>query len=55
MNILEQFVKDFSQSMMILDKKLPPAKNVRTKELYDKGIGPYQEKGLVKGYLIENL
>ncbi|MDC3172947.1 hypothetical protein OA966_00130 [Alphaproteobacteria bacterium] len=46
--MLKNFVEDFAKSMEIIDKTLPPAVNVKTKKPYQRGIGPYQEKLLVK-------
>ena len=45
--MLKNFVEDFAKSMEVMDKVLPPAVNVRTKEEYEKGIGPYQETLLI--------
>ena len=45
---LEIFVEDFASSMERIDKFVPPAKNPRTGEEYDRGIGPYQEKLLIE-------
>ena len=46
--MLKNFVEDFAKSLEIVDKKVSPAKNARTGEEYDKGIGPYQEKLLIE-------
>ena len=54
MNTLRKFVADFSESIMKIDKEVPPAKNVKTGIEYDRGIGPYQEKLLVQ-YIIQDL
>ena len=45
---LQIFVQDFATSMERIDKIVPPAKNTRTGEEYDRGIGPYQEKLLIE-------
>ena len=52
--MLNQFVIDFAKSMEVVDKTLPPAKNVRTKEEFDRGIGPYQEKLLIE-HVVNNM
>ncbi len=46
--MLKNFVEHFAKSMEIIDKTLPAAVNVKTKKPYQRGIGPYQEKLLVK-------
>ncbi len=38
---LQTFIQDFAVSMERIDKIVPPAKNVRTGEEYERGIGPY--------------
>jgi len=48
MNLLKMFVEDFATSLQKVDKEVPPAKNARTGEEYEKGIGPYQEKLLIE-------
>ena len=45
---LQIFVQDFATSMERIDKIVLPAKNARTGEEYDRGIGPYQEKLLIE-------
>ena len=52
--MLKNFVEDFAKSMEIVDKKLPPAKNARSGEEYEKGIGPYQEKLLIE-HVVSNM
>ena len=52
--LLNQFVIDFAKSMEIVDKTLPPARNVRTREEFDRGIGPYQEKLLIE-HVVNNM
>ena len=52
--MLKNFVKDFAKSMEVVDKILPPAKNARSGEEYEKGIGPYQEKLLIE-HVVSNM
>ena len=52
--MLQNFVKDFAKSMEVVDKILPPAKNARSGEEYEKGIGPYQEKLLIE-HVVSNM
>ena len=52
--MLKNFVEDFAKSLEIVDKKVSPAKNARTGEEYDKGIGPYQEKLLIE-HVVSNM
>lgn len=52
--MLQNFVKDFAKSMEVVDKILPPAKNARSGEEFEKGIGPYQEKLLIE-HVVSNM
>ena len=51
---LQRFVQDFATSMERIDKIVPPAKNAKTGEEYDSGIGPYQKKLLIE-HVVTNL
>ena len=51
---LQKFVQDFASSLERIDKIVPPAKNVRTGEKYERGIGPYQEKLLIE-HIVKDL
>ena len=45
---LQTLVQAFATAMERIDKIVPPAKNARTGEEYDRGIGPYQERLLIE-------
>ena len=50
---LQTLVQDCATSMERIDKIVHPAKNARTWEEYDRGIGPYQERLLIENIVTD--
>ena len=46
--MLKEFVADFTETLITIDKTAPPAFNHRSGKTYSPGIGPYQETEAIR-------